>query len=80
MIIESDHRIGDVARDLDIDRNVISRWVREYREHGTDSFPGNGKRLPADEEIYQLKRELARVKMERDILKKAITIFSETDK
>ena len=80
MIIEGGHVASDVARDLGIDQSVVSRWVREYQENGRDAFPGNGRLLPADEEIRQLKRELNRVKMERDILKKAISIFTGPEK
>ena len=80
LVVEAGHHIPDVARDLDIEHSVIRRWVREYRKNSTDAFPGHGKLLPADEEIRQLKRELQRVKMERDILKKAISIFSGPEK
>lgn len=80
MIIEDNHKVGDVARDFEIDRTLISRWIREYRDHNDAAFPGNGKPLDADEELRQLRRDLARVKMERDILKKAISIFSGPEK
>ena len=80
MIVDGGHKISDVARDLDIDRSVINRWVQEYKQHEQDAFPGNGKLRPQDEELRQLRRELERVKMERDILKKAISIFSGAGK
>lgn len=75
LILNGNRSIGDVCSDLEIHRNTISRWIKEYKENGRDAFPGNGKLLPADEEIRQLKRELARVKEERDILKKVVPIF-----
>lgn len=80
MVLDGGHKISDVARDLDIDRSVITRWVQEYKQHEQEAFPGNGKPRPQDEELRQLRRELERVKMERDILKKAISIFSGAGK
>lgn len=76
MILDGTRSITDVCEDLDIHRNTVGRWIREYRDHQEDAFPGNGKLLPADEEIRRLKRELARTKEERDILKKVVSIFS----
>lgn len=80
MIVEHDHRLTDVARDLEIDPSTISRWIKQFNAHQEDAFPGNGKLLPADEEIRRLKQQLNRVTMERDILKKAISIFSGPEK
>lgn len=80
LIVEDGHRVTDVAKDLEIGHSMISRWVREYQENGSDAFPGNGNLLPADEEIRRLKQQLHRVTMERDILKKAISIFSGPEK
>ncbi len=79
LILNGTRRIGDVANDLEIHRNTITRWVREYKANAEDAFPGNGKLMPADEEIRKLKRELARVKQERDILKKAVAFFSRDE-
>jgi transposase len=45
-------------------------------EHGAQAFPGSGHQSPEQEELRRLKRELKVVRMERDILKKALAIFS----
>ena len=50
----------------------------EYEEHEEKAFPGQGK--PIEAELAALKRELADVKMERDILKKAVSVFSKDQK
>jgi len=55
---------------------VVARWVREFTEDPDHAFPGKGLLKTPDEELRVLKRELERVKRERDILKKAVAIFS----
>jgi transposase len=56
---------------------VIYRWIKQYREDPENAFPGKGKLKPEDEELRRLRRELADVKEERDILKKVVNIFSK---
>jgi transposase len=53
---------------------MLARWKREAQAHGKQAFPGNGN--PRDAEIEELRRELEQVSRERDILKKAVGIFS----
>ncbi len=66
-----------VERRLGIGQGCISRWKRQLRENGEDAFPGKGH-LPAHEEqLRRLKRENERLRRERDILKKAVAIFSK---
>lgn len=69
---------SEVAIDLGIRRNQLYRWKTELVRSGGVSFPGSGRK-PADQdsEIVQLKRELARVTEERDILKKAAAYFAK---
>lgn len=59
---------------------TLATWVKEFKENGEQSFPGSGSLKPCNQELYQLKKELAEVKMERDILKKAVAIFSRPKK
>ncbi len=56
---------------------TLAGWVKQFKEGGADSFVGSGSLRPCNEELYRLKKELAEVKMERDILKKAVAIFSK---
>jgi len=68
--------IAQVARELGISDSSIHQWRKELAEHGSQAFPGNGHQTAQEEEMRRLKRELEVVKQERDILKKAVSIFS----
>ncbi len=68
--------IAQVARELGISDSSIHQWRKELGEHGLEAFPGSGHQTTQEEEIRRLKRELEITKQERDILKKAIGIFS----
>lgn len=68
--------ITHIARDLGISDTSIHQWRKELAEHSQDAFPGSGHQPSQEEEIRRLKRELEVVKQERDILKKAVGIFS----
>ena len=70
--------ITQVARELGISDTSIPEWRKELAEHGQEAFPGSGHQTAIEEENRRLKRELEVVKQERDILKKAIGIFSRT--
>lgn len=65
---------AQVARELGISANVLTRWKREAEQDGRNAFGGSGS--PRDEEMTRLKRELARVKKERDFLREAATFFA----
>lgn len=69
---------AQVARDLGISPNQLGKWVRELRESGDRAFPGKGK--ARDEELAALKRELSRVRKERDFLRDAATFFAKQPK
>jgi transposase len=68
---------AQVARDLGISPALLYRWRAEMRANGDEAFPGKGKLNANDEEVRQLQRELDRVRMERDILKKALRVFAQ---
>jgi len=74
--------VTQICRELDIPTSVLSRWRRESGEYGKNSFPGRGKPKLTDEqrEISNLKKQLKDMELERDILKKAISIFSANDR
>jgi transposase len=67
--------VSQVARELGISPNLLSRWCREAKAEGGQAFPGPGR--PKDEELAHLKRELARVKKERDFLQEAAAFFAK---
>jgi transposase len=66
----------EVEKRLGIGQGVLCRWKRELRDDGKPAFPGKGHLKPENEEIRRLKRETERLRRERDILKKAVAIFS----
>lgn len=79
----SGKKVGEIASDLGIRENMLWRWKKELREAGSRSFPGQGIRQQGtelEEEVRRLKEELLTVTMERDILKKAVAIFSKPQK
>ena len=69
---------SQVAQELGINANLLGRWCRDYASNGAAAFPGQGK--PRDEEMASLKRELTRVKKERDFLREAATFFAKESK
>ena len=73
--------VAEIAEELGINPELIYRWRRELSQHQSGAFSGNGNKNQSEEEkeISRLKKELQNVKMERDILKKAISIFSVSD-
>ena len=84
MVIELSYNREDVstlASELDIRAELIYRWRREVEAHKGASFPGQGNKTMTEEqkEIAKLKKELRDAQMERDILKKAVSIFSRSD-
>jgi len=76
LVQESDRPISEIARELGIRANALYRWRDELLVDGEEAFPGKGKLKPEDEELRRLRRELETVKEERDILKKALAVFS----
>ena len=66
----------DVERRLGIGQGMLSRWKRELKRDGQQAFPGKGNLKPDEEKLRRLKRENERLRRERDILKKAVAIFS----
>jgi len=74
--------VPSVAEDLGVSRSMIYRWKREMDKDQQACFSGNGRENLTDQELElkRLQRELEDVRMERDILKKAVSIFSKTDR
>lgn len=66
-----------ISRELGLATSTLSKWVRQYSENAQGGFPGKGNPKAFEEEVRTLRKELAHVRQERDILKKALAIFSE---
>lgn len=75
-------KVKEVAEEYGIDAQMLATWRSQYKNHKEIAFPGNGRKMQteAEKEISRLQKELADVRMERDILKKAISIFSSSDR
>jgi len=80
MVTEGGHRPSEVARDLGIHESLLGRWRRQIEQGAAEAFPGKGRLRPEQEELRRLQRDLARVTEEREILKKALAIFSKGPK
>ena len=77
LVTERGVAVAQAAKDLDVHENVLRKWVRELREEPQEAFPGNGKQKAQVAEIARLRKEVAKLKMERDILKKAAAYFAK---
>jgi transposase len=74
---EPGRTLKEVGAHLGIDPSMLWRWRERVKRHGEDAFPGKGRVKPSDEEVHRLRRELARVTEEREILKKALAYFAK---
>jgi len=75
---QSDKTSVEIARDLGIRPALLYRWRSEYRQQPVHAFPGSGHLAdPEAEQVRHLQRQLASTEAERDILKKALAIFSQ---
>jgi transposase len=77
LAVERRVTVTQAARELNLHANVLRSWVRAYRADPKHAFPGVGQQAPEAAEVTQLRREVARIKMERDIPRKATV--SSTD-
>ncbi len=68
--------VAQAARDLDVHENVLRKWVKSLAADPAQAFPGHGQMKPEQLEIERLRREVAKLKAERDILKKAAAYFA----
>lgn len=69
--------VAQAARDLEVHETALRKWVREFTAYPGDAFPGHGQMKPEQLEIEKLRREVAKLKAERDILKKAAAYFAK---
>ncbi len=80
LVTEGNRPVAEVARGLGIHENLLRTWKKKYKEDPTGSFPGKGHLKPQDEEFKRLQKENANLKEDREILKKALAIFSKHPK
>jgi transposase len=75
LITDQHYGVAETARNLGINVNMLRRWKQEYTANVHTAFPGNGRLSSEQEELRQLRDEVKRLRMERDILKKAMRFF-----
>ena len=77
LLTEGRGSVAQVARDVGIRETMLGRWKQELANSATGAFPGHGQRRAEEEERHHLRQENARLRMERDIVKKAAALFSK---
>ena len=77
LVTEQGYKISEAARNLGIHHSSLRRWKKQLETDGSQSFPGKGHISPEKEELYRLRKENKRLRMEREILKKAAAFFAK---
>jgi transposase len=80
LVNEQGYNNAEAARNLGISPSLLGKWIREAEKGDVLAFRGNGKLTPEQLEIRQLKEENRKLKMEREILKKATVFFAKETK
>src|SRR3954447_1946513 len=76
MVADQHLAVAEVARRLGVTEGRLHDWLKAFRAQGPDAFPRHGRLSPQHEELHRLRAEVARLKAERDILKKAAAYFA----
>ena len=80
MALSSDRTIADIERELGLTKGLLTQWVHRARLGGEEIFKGDGEFSPESEEIRRLKRENQSLRLDNEILKKTIAIFTHPPK
>lgn len=76
MITDQKLSVAETARRLDVSETLLRAWRKAVLDKGDAAFPGHGNPAPADDELRRLRAENARLRAERDLLKKAAAYFA----
>jgi len=79
-IVSGDTTMRDMADEIGVHYSTVRDWVRSYKRDGKEAFPGSGNLKPEDDELRKLRRQLADIKEENEILKKAAAYFAKNQK
>lgn len=79
-ILAKETTVSKMAEELEVHYTTVRDWVRNYKRDGESAFPGSGNLKPEDEEVRKLRRQLADLKEENEILKKAAAYFAKNQK
>lgn len=75
LVVDQGYSKAEAGRSLDVNPNLIRRWQLQFETEGNDAFPGHGKLTPDQRRIRDLETENRRLRMEKEILKKATVFF-----
>ncbi len=76
LVTQQDYTVTQAAKSLGVNRGVLTRWRREYLAKAKDAFPGTGHQTADMEELRRLREENRRLRLEKEILKKAAAFFA----
>jgi len=76
LVTEENRKLSEVSRDMGISATLLHRWKEQLSSEADQAFPGKGHESAEQEEMRRLRRQLTVVTEERDILKKALAVFS----
>ncbi|MGE5396211.1 MAG: transposase [Chitinophagales bacterium] len=79
-ILNGETTTAAMARELELHYTTVRDWVGQYRDNGQNAFPGRGRLKPDDDELRKLRKEVADLKEENAILKKAAAYFAKNQK
>ena len=77
LVTEQGFNVSEAARNLGIHHSSLRRWKRQLESDGNQAFPGKGNLSSEKKELDRLRKENKRLRMERDILKKATAFFAK---
>ena len=77
LVTEQGYKVSEAARNLGIHHSSLRRWKNELETNSSQAFPGKGHMRPEKEELHRLRKENKRLRMEREILKKATAFFAK---
>ncbi len=76
LVTNGDYTISEASRNLGLPRGMLGRWRREQLQKQQNAFPGTGRKSGEEDELSRLREENRRLKLEREILKKAAAFFA----
>ncbi|NQT70480.1 MAG: transposase [Desulfobacteraceae bacterium] len=80
LVTEQGYKVAEAARNLGIHHSSLRNWKKQLETDGNQSFPGKGHMTSDKEELYRLRKEVKKLQMEREILKKAAAFFANEPK
>jgi len=75
LVFEHGYSCAEAGRSLGVNGALIGRWKRQLEDSASEAFPGKGTRTAEQQRIHELETENRRLRMEKEILKKATAFF-----